>query len=132
MRKSGWTIAVAAAALAAGIAGTGTASAATQRPWRVTLMSPGTWVGSICLYDVAATGASDAWAVGAVRQGAGGSGTMLHWNGTSWNAATIPGGGGSYGQVGGASPHNVWVTGVTATGGEESWHWDGTAWTAVS
>lgn len=132
MRKSMLAAGVAALALVAGTgAVTGTASAAAQRSWRVTYVSPDTGYDDFGLYDVAATGANDAWAVGSTQQGAGGAGAALHWNGTAWTAATIGGAGGSYHHVDGTSPHNVWITGATDTGAGESWHWDGTTWSSM-
>lgn len=131
MRRAGLIAGVVTLTIAASGAVAGTASATAQQPWRVTYVSPETGYDDAGLNDVAATGANDAWAVGFEQQGGGGSGVMLHWNGTAWASVTIPGGGG-YTTVDGASPHNVWVTGATPTGDNESWHWDGTSWTAVS
>lgn len=128
MRKSLITAGVAALALA----GAGTASAATPAPWRVTYVSPETGYDDFGLYDVTATGANDAWAVGSEQKGAGGSAAARHWNGSGWSDVTIPGDNGSFNNVNGSSKDNVWVTGVTATGATKSWHWDGTAWTGVS
>lgn len=132
MRKSLMTAGLAALLLAGTGAGAGSASADTQPSWRVTYVSPDTGYDDFGLYDVAGTGANDAWAVGSRRQGAGASGAILRWNGSDWAEVTIPGSTGSFNHVGGSSENDVWVTGVAADGANESWHWDGTAWTAVS
>src|SRR5215471_20997686 len=79
------------------------------------------------LRGVSALSASDAWAVGD-------SATVLHWNGTIWAPATIPG-----------LPVNVFLSAVDALSSSDVWavgessaqgapvttlivHWDGTAW----
>lgn len=134
MRKSLMTAGLAALILAGAGAGAnaGSASAATQQPWRVTYVSPDTGYDDFGLYDVAATGAHDAWAVGSRQQGAGGSGAIMRWNGSGWTEVTIPGSTGSFNHVGGSSKNNVWVTGAAADGARKAWHWDGTSWTSVS
>ena len=86
------------------------------------------------LSGVAATSASDAWAVGG-NGGNGESNTLiLHWNGTTWKTVPSP------------SPGNdTLINGVTATSATNAWavgtfnlsgdvwilHWNGTAWKAV-
>ena len=134
MRKSLMTAGLAALVLTGATVGGGAvpASAATGQPWRVTYVSPETGYDDFGLYDVAATGANDAWAVGARQQGAGGSGAILHWNGSGWAEVTIPGSTGSFNHVGGSSRTNVWVTGATADGARTAWRWNGTSWTSVS
>ncbi|MGH3373111.1 MAG: hypothetical protein ACRDP6_00080 [Actinoallomurus sp.] len=134
MRKSLMTAGLAALTLAGASVGAGAvpASAATGQPWRVTYVSPETGYDGFGLYDVAATGANDAWAVGSRQQGAGGSGAILHWNGTRWAEVTIPGSTGSFNHVGGSSKTNVWVTGATADGARTAWRWNGTSWTSMS
>ncbi|MFB9839567.1 WD40/YVTN/BNR-like repeat-containing protein [Actinoallomurus acaciae] len=109
------------------------AGAAGQAGWRVTYVSPDTGYDDYGLYDVAATGPHDAWAVGSQTLDADHSGgTLLRWNGTTWSAVTVPGDTGSFGSVDGSSPNNVWVMGATNEGAQASWHWDGTSWTSVS
>jgi hypothetical protein len=132
MRKSLMTAGLAALILTGASAGAVPASAATGQPWRVTYVSPETGYDDFGLYDVAATGANDAWAVGARQQGAGGSGALLHWNGSSWADTTVPGSTGSFNHVAGSSKNNVWLAGATANGARKTWHWDGTSWTSVS
>jgi hypothetical protein len=82
------------------------------------------------LVDVAATSASNAWAVGSGR----GAQLMLHWNGTAWTRSPLPWMGGSV------------FTGVAATSATDAWavtyagrrghlppimHWDGRRWREV-
>ncbi|WP_329243404.1 hypothetical protein OG417_45855 [Actinoallomurus sp. NBC_01490] len=112
-------------------AGSAPAGAADQEGWRVTYLSPDTGYDGYGLYDVAATGPQDAWAVGSRQQGAGSTGALLRWNGTTWSAVTVPGSTGSFNSVGGSSPKNVWVMGATYDGVQTSWHWNGTSWTSA-
>lgn len=68
------------------------------------------------LYSVAATSASNVWAVG--------SGVILHWNGRSWTCASIQN---TLFAVSTSSADNAWAVG----GGEGqavALHWNGRAW----
>ncbi|MDN3356727.1 hypothetical protein [Actinomadura sp. DC4] len=94
-------------------------------------MSPDTGYDDFGLYDVAATGPQDAWAVGSRQQGAGATGALEHWNGQGWSDVTVPGSTGSFNHVDGSSPNNVWVTGATYNGAQMAWHWNGTTWTST-
>jgi hypothetical protein len=92
------------------------------------------------LQAVAATSATNAWAVG--HYGVAGVGVLtliLHWNGTAWTQVPSPNPSGSFG-------YNA-LMGVTATSAGDAWavgqyateagrfslilHWNGTAWTQV-
>jgi hypothetical protein len=95
------------------------------------------------LSAVAATSASNVWAVGWYSASAGGVFTLVeHWNGTTWTQVPSPSPGGLR--------HNNWLLGVTATSATDAWavgrtfhrtppyqyeplieHWNGTAWTQV-
>jgi serine/threonine protein kinase len=97
--------------------------------------SPGLGPGSL-LYAVAATSATDVWAVGSV----GDSGLIEHWNGTAWTAvpAPQPPPANTLTGVAAPSPTSAWAVGYTYSGtnGNPDWqclieHWDGTAWTQV-
>jgi hypothetical protein len=130
MRKSLIAAGLAAITLAAG---TVPAGAAGQAGWRVTYVSPDTGYENYGLYDVAATGAHDAWAVGSKTQNPDSSrGALLRWNGTAWSAVTVPGDTGSFRTVAGSSSSDVWVVGTTSQGARKAWHWNGSAWTSVS
>lgn len=129
MRMSLVTAGLAALLVAAG---TAPATAEPRAQWRVTYVSPDTGYDDFGLYDVTATGRHDAWAVGSWRQGAGGGGAIMRWNGHRWSDVTIPGSTGSFGSVSGSSRRDVWVMGVTANGTDAAWHWDGTAWKSFS
>jgi hypothetical protein len=86
----------------------------------------------VYLHGVAATSASEAWAVGDFNPGGGHEALMLHWNGTTW--AQVPGPYATYypiaESVAATSPNDVW-----AVGSDEQIalmaHWDGTAWSHV-
>jgi hypothetical protein len=130
MRKSLITAGLAALVLAAG---TTSAGAAGQEDWRVTYVSPDSGYQDYGLYDIAATGARDAWAVGSQTQNAdSSSGAVLRWNGTRWSAVTVPGDTGSFGSVDGSSANNVWIAGATSQGAQRVWHWNGSSWTSAS
>lgn len=83
------------------------------------------------LWGVSASGPSDAWAVGSFFSRPAGSyhtvttPTALHWNGTGWSAATVPGGGNLFG-VATLGPSDAWAVGDTVK------HWDGVAWSAIA
>ena len=84
------------------------------------------------LNAVSALSATDAWAVG-------NSARVLHWNGTTWAQATIPGLPAvvSLGAVQALSASDVWAVGEASSGQPFALskilivHWDGTAWTRV-
>lgn len=69
-------------------------------------------------YCVWGSGPNDVWA--------GGNSGVMHWDGTSWSAAT------SLGQwvqsIWSSGPNDVWA----APSGRALQHWDGTAWSAAS
>jgi hypothetical protein len=81
------------------------------------------------LYSVAATSATNAWAVG-FELGTPGKRTLIeHWNGTAWKVQRSP-----------TPPTVLGLSGVTATSSTNAWavgnalrtvieHWNGKAWT---
>jgi hypothetical protein len=93
------------------------------------------------LISVAATSASNAWAVGSYPSNAGGNLTLIErWNGTKWTQVPSPSPGGTRGSV---------LSGVAAVSATDAWavgqyfnrtmfqyqtlveHWNGTAWAQV-
>jgi hypothetical protein len=88
------------------------------------------------LTGVAATSATNAWAVG--YSTFGGYHTLIeHWNGTAWTLVPSPdplGPGSEYGNilyaVAATSPTNAWAVGDSGNS-TLILHWDGTAWTRV-
>jgi len=103
---------------------------------RVSTPNPGGSAGTPTLTGVAATSASNAWAVGMHSTGQEGTLTLIeHWNGTNWTQVPSPSPGGTL--------HIDWLLGVTATSATDAWavgrthsktlieHWNGTAWTQV-
>jgi serine/threonine protein kinase len=82
------------------------------------------------LFAVAATSATDAWAVGS----AGGTALILHWDGTSWSQVPSPNpAGGVLTAVAATSTTNAWAVGHTGikTGKTLILRWDGSGWTRV-
>jgi hypothetical protein len=73
------------------------------------------------LSGVAATSASNAWAVGS----AGSASLALHWNGHAWSRVSAPGSG--LGDVAASSPGNAWAIG-RAGSGQAIFHWNGQSW----
>jgi hypothetical protein len=62
------------------------------------------------------TGPNDVWVVGSF-------GTVLHWNGTSWNSVST-GTTAHLESVWCAAPDQVWIVGEVGT----ALHWDGATW----
>jgi hypothetical protein len=90
------------------------------------------------LNDVAATSATDAWAVGTyVNASHVGRSLVLHWNGTRWRVVRFPGHSTNTELLGvvAGSATNVWVTGDydTSTFFAQTLieHWNGRAWTVT-
>jgi hypothetical protein len=133
MRIARITAAPAASLLAvATLAGTsvlaaGPAAAGTGTP------GPAASLPSGQLFGVAATSASNAWAVGQVSTT--GKTILLHWNGTACKQVTspTPKGGGALYAVTATSASNAWAVGGGSTppGKTEILHWNGTTWKSV-
>jgi hypothetical protein len=105
---------------------------ATSGAWAA-VPSPNSLARNSYLNGVAATGASDVWAVGGTDEsGAPYRSLVEHWDGTSWSivpAASFPGV--LYGVVS-LGPANVWAVGTEGYPGRGLIeHWDGTSWTAT-
>jgi hypothetical protein len=86
------------------------------------------------LQSVAATSASNAWAVGSYFVGSTSRQEPLieRWNGHAWKLAVSPAVGGSAGSyllsVAAVSAKNAWAVGGLGTGKPLIEHWDGSAW----
>jgi hypothetical protein len=102
---------------------------------------PGTGSDGNALYAVAATSASNAWAVGYSATGPVAQDTMiLRWNGTAWTqvASPSPGGTAPYDTlyaVAATSAANAWAVGTYNSGttaGTLILHWNGTTWKQVT
>src|SRR5215469_8822014 len=80
------------------------------------------------LSSVAATSATNAWAVGST-----GSGILtVRWNGTAWTQVASPApAGSSLSGVAATSATNAWAVGSTGSGKTLIVRWNGTAWTQV-
>jgi hypothetical protein len=87
------------------------------------------------LYAVAATSASNAWAVGQYYNGTTYQTLIEHWDGTAWTVQASPNLGNSENDLTGMaaiSATNAWATGWYFNGTAVQTlieHWDGTAWT---
>jgi hypothetical protein len=102
--------------------------------------SPGS-VGLDFLSGVAATSATNAWAVGQYYNGSAYQTLILHWNGSAWRQLPSPNPGGSslgnsLSGVTATSAANAWAAGiyVNSAGGSVTLilHWNGTAWKKVA
>jgi hypothetical protein len=85
------------------------------------------------LQGVAATSATDAWAVGSTYTGSQNSTLIEHWDGTRWSVVptpVIPGGGG-LAAVAATSSSDAWAVGTRESGGGLIEHWDGRAWMLI-
>ena len=102
--------------------------------------SPGT-VGLDSLFGVAATSATNAWAVGDYYNGKAYQALILRWNGKAWKQVTAPDpGGSSHGNslsgVAATSMANAWAAGiyVNSAGGSVTLilRWNGQAWKQIA
>jgi hypothetical protein len=127
-RRIGIGLAAAALASAAWLPG----AAAASTGWQVAFQAH-TGASTIFngLVSVSASGKASAWAVGGTDLSGGTPGAPLaeQWNGTSWQAATLPGGlTGTLGAVSTPAPNDAWAV-SQLTG--YALHWDGTAWSVA-
>jgi hypothetical protein len=78
------------------------------------------------LYSVAATSATNAWAVGSANF----TPLILHWDGTTWQQVTtpVPSGFDTLYGVAATSATNAWAVGSDSVSGTLSFHWNGTTW----
>jgi hypothetical protein len=97
------------------------------------------------LWDAAAPGSSDVWAVGVKATTTSNDTLALHWNGTSWAAVATPNpspecqdgdilwAGQSLNGIAAASANDVWAVGGGCYGIEPLIeHWNGSSWTIVA
>ena len=83
------------------------------------------------LTAVAATSASNAWAVGFTGSSLSPEPLIAHWNGTSWKQVPSSGVPGELRAVAATSATNAWAVGGTVSGQSLILHWDGTGWKQV-
>ncbi len=107
-----------------------------QKWSRVASPNPQPINAEITLNGVAATSASNAWAVGEYQAASGGKNVILHWNGQAWKLVASPSPGTSpvLLAVAARSGTDAWATGsFSAAGGQKTLivHWDGRAWRQV-
>ena len=93
-------------------------------------------VGEIDLFGVAATSASNAWAVGTYSTGTTDKTLIEHWNGHAWTLVPSPNPAprNSLLAVAATSAGNVWAVGTRTTSATEQTlivRWNGTAWKPV-
>jgi hypothetical protein len=88
-------------------------------------------------YAVAATSASNAWAVGSEAPPLGGGNTLiLHWNGKRWKQVPSPSPsredvGDGFGRVAAVSARSAWAVGGTGIGTTLIVRWNGKTWKQV-
>jgi hypothetical protein len=79
---------------------------------------------------VAATSASNAWAVGYI---AGHGPLILHWNGTAWKRSPLPSTARERMKgVAATSATNAWAISSRSNTNSRIWHWNGKRWSRVS
>lgn len=93
------------------------------------------------LAAVAATSATDAWAVGTSQPGARALPFAVHWNGTTWTQVATPAPGSvanAFNGVAATSANDAWAVGYAQEDSHGATvkhslieHWDGTAWSRV-
>jgi hypothetical protein len=125
-------MAAAAVTAAIGFAATGTpAQAATTNVWRTEYYNTSA---SGQMYGVTAYSKSDAWAVGDTYKGENivYSLDVLHWNGSKWNAVSVPGSSGyAANSIAGEDGVDVWVFAENAAGDWKAFRFDGSHWHTV-
>jgi hypothetical protein len=139
-----WWLVGAVIAVAGGpVAGVAAAPTPTDGLVVDTTPNPG-YYGNI-LWDAAAPGSSDVWAVGVKATTTSNDTLAVHWNGTSWAAVATPNpspecqdgdilwAGQSLNGVAGVSSNDVWAVGGGCYGIDPLIeHWNGTAWSIVA
>jgi hypothetical protein len=93
-------------------------------------------IGEIDLFGVAATSASNAWAVGTYANSTTDKTLIEHWNGHAWTLVSSPNPSprNSLLAVAATSAGNVWAVGTRTSGTTEQTlivRWNGTAWKPV-
>jgi eukaryotic-like serine/threonine-protein kinase len=83
------------------------------------------------LAAVAATSASNAWAVGSTGSSLNPKPLIAHWNGTRWKQVPSSGVPGVLHAVAATSATNAWAVGGTVAGQSLILHWNGTSWQQV-
>ena len=84
------------------------------------------------LAGVAATSATNAWAVGSTGSSLSPKPLIVHWNGTIWKQAPSSGlPSGELRAVAATSASNAWAVGSTTSGQSLILHWNGTSWKRV-
>ncbi len=137
------TVAVSAALVVPAVAAVAVSPSAVAGPracagWRV-VSSPSR--GSATLSAVAATSATDVWAVGSYDAGGAFKTLIEHWNGARWRITASPNPAGGFhttntlGGIVAITPKNAWAFGfyekATTTFRTLIEHWDGTKWSVV-
>lgn len=90
--------------------------------------------GMIGLDNLVVLGPADVWAVawGPTGSGPAGSTTVVHWDGASWRAYTVPVATTYYMGLAGTSDSNLWLIGSSATWSQQGhlvgYKWAGSAW----
>lgn len=82
------------------------------------------------LFDVAAIGDANAWAVGAAVVDGRNHAVVRHWDGTAWQPVAVPASveAAYLDHVAASSDGDVWITGSDARDQAYTLHWDGTTW----
>lgn len=118
---------------AAGVSAPGTARASTPAGWKLIFQSPR----SGFFRSIAAISKTNVWAVADITRGAK---TVYrpyirHFNGSTWNAVTIPGAVMTSDRVQATSASDVWVFGLTPNprnlAASAAYRWDGRHWHKV-
>jgi hypothetical protein len=98
--------------------------------WQV-VNSPNVTPGDNYLYEIAAVGPDDVWAVGEVHDNPFSDGLILHGTAGGWDIAPHPTlSGATLWDVDGTAPTDVWAAGYN-NGQTLILHWDNTAWSIV-
>ncbi len=125
---------MASVVLAGALVATTQVEAEASTGWEV-WPSPNVGINDNALLGVAATSATNAWAVGVFFTGDLGQTLIEHWNGTTWEVQPSPNVGSRRNVLNGVaatSATNAWAVGAFNYNGSPRQtlieHWDGTAW----
>lgn len=129
-RRKWWTAMALLAVTVTGVAGAAAPAAASTDQWRLVSIWKSVNGG---FQAVEATSPGNAWAVGYTEGGGTRNGIAAHWNGKTWQAATIPGTKGVLlTEIAASAASNVWAFGTGKDSYDvKAFRYDGAHWHAM-
>jgi hypothetical protein len=121
-------------ALAGGITTSPAGAAVTTSPvmWEISYLGGA----NTNMTGIAAFSGTDIWASGGPSSGSfvnANQNLLVHWNGVSWHAVSIPGSSGYlFGDIAGSAGNDLWVFAANKAGRNEAFRYDGAHWHAIA